>query len=214
VKGHGVSALRCFGRGMRPGRWSLCRGQCVSRRPLRNARYSAGRHPLAVSAAARTRAWGELSAGRAGPTCASRSKWCVVWNRVSCTSAQRRVIGLTEGVVSSVGRASRLHRECRGFESLTTHHFPAHCPFFPAGYGVRRVFTSRTIARMLAPCPLWAGPVTSRLREGAKPSGRKPVGSTRLVYSPTSTVGSDGAIKASLLGSWKGWPPRRRFPRR
>ena len=40
--------------------------------------------------------------------------------------AFRRALALIQRwlwVVSSVGRASRLHRECREFEPLTTHHF-------------------------------------------------------------------------------------------
>ncbi len=44
-----------------------------------------------------------------------------------CQNRARPVIGCRRAV-SSVGRASRLHRECRGFESLTAHHLsPVQC---------------------------------------------------------------------------------------
>mgnify|MGYP000025750151 FL=1 len=37
----------------------------------------------------------------------------------------------TDRAVSSVGRASRLHREGRQFETVTAHHSPNRCEWFP-----------------------------------------------------------------------------------
>ena len=52
---------------------------------------------------------------------------------------QSAVLGHCAGrAISSVGRASRLHRECRRFESVIAHHFPRHHHFRPPERTIRK----------------------------------------------------------------------------
>src|SRR6056297_2859441 len=66
----------------------------------------------------------------AGNACWSQqaSEPCAkIWNfRVNDTCKRENLsLNSASRVVSSVGRALRLHRRCREFEPLTTHHFPS-----------------------------------------------------------------------------------------
>jgi hypothetical protein len=42
----------------------------------------------------------------------------------ACSCGAKDAKGQSSGALSSVGRASRLHREGREFESLSAHHYP------------------------------------------------------------------------------------------
>lgn len=74
----------------------------------------------------------------------SFSKICTAGCILPLAQTRSPALNGASRVISSVGRALRLHRRCREFEPLTTHHFPACCvPFDRLPQGVSRPTPAR-----------------------------------------------------------------------